>query len=110
MGLFSVSQKRVSRYLNFVVGYSINRRMKLSPGFQRAASQFIKDIDLKDYPDYERFKGFKSNGNRKTQKRLDGLPLVDPTDQEKLFTDHPPMIPSFNSGIYIGVVFPIDVK
>ena len=110
--IFGLS-KRVSNNLNFVVGYTLGRGTELSPGFQKSASQLIKKInrDIKKYPKYKRFKRFKPNGNRETQKLLDGLPLEDPTheDKEKFFPGDP-VISSFNSAIYIGFVFPIELK
>ena len=85
-GLVFGLSKRVSGYLNFVVGYSLIRGKELSPGFQQSASQLIKKIDLQKYPNYERFKGFKPDGSRAKQKLLDGLSLMEPGTKEKILS------------------------
>ena len=112
--------KHVSGDLNFVVGYTIRRGKELSPGFQKSAHHLIKNVDLSKHPEYNRFKKFKPNGNRETQKLLDGLSLVtpradatdqmgNPTDQKKFFPGDP-VISSFNHAVYIGFVMPFELK
>ena len=108
-GLVFGLSKRVSGYLNFVVGYSLIRGKELSPGFQQSASQLIKKIDLQKYPNYERFKGFKLDGSRAKQKLLDGLSLMEPGTKEKFFPGDP-VISSYNHGLYVGFVVPVAFK
>ncbi len=84
--------KRISRYLNFVIGYSLRNGNELSPGFRRSANQIIQ-------------------ANKENDNTLDGLPLEDPNSENgDNFFPGDPIISSFNSAIHVGFVIPIDLK
>ncbi len=99
--------KRVTKELNFVMGYTLGRGTELSPGFQARAHELIKQYHCDSR--YARFRKFEPNGKREMLKILDGFPLVDPKNDKKFFPGDP-VISSFNHALYIGLVMPFELK
>jgi len=98
---------QLSPKIHLTLGMSRNKGKELSPGFRAAANDVIKAQVAANNPSYQRFSTW--NQDSRQDNPLDGLPLNDPKTQKPFFPSAP-IIESYNTAIFLGVVIPVNLK
>ena len=91
----------VAKNLGVGFGYAVRRRSEISPGFQRAAVQFVRDSNDQNLKD-------RYSSRESGMKMSNGLPQVD--DAGNRYFPGPPIIERFNHSIFVGLTAPVGLK
>lgn len=105
--------KRISDEFSLVASYSRRKGLELSPGFRQAArstiTEKLKDGSSEDKLKYQRFESY-APGDDKSQKVLDGFPLISATTTNTRVFPGEPIISSYNTSLNIGIVASLNLK